>query len=489
MMKIKLCNAETLTELKEFDLSAAIRSNGECLVGRSPELGLVLDSDDVSRHHGKFFTQDGNYYFCDLGSSNGSVVNDRLAEKNQPYILKNGDAIHIGDFVLLLEEHQQELAQTVFKAIDPWLFKPKPVEIESSTPGAEIPQSLVGSEVSNVVNPNLEEISNSSPAVINENLEEEILKLETVEATHPIDTISEAEDEETSITTEVDIIPSDRPISQVEDEETSPHSDVSILPDIQTVDRVEEVEYLTPVVQENLPSYQPISQVEDEETSPRSDVNILPDIQTVDRVEEVEYLTPVVQENLPSYQPISQVEDEETSPRSDVNILPDIQTVEEVENLTTQVEENMSSTNTHSLTQDRVAEDTSMIEANLSIDKQIVLIAHDTKMSDLIELVNRHQNLFSKYSIVSWLSISQDFHQETGIKLSQEIPPGISGGYQKIAGLVNAGDVEAVIFLRDLLRPQAGQTNEESLLRLCNINEIMLATNIATAEAIVSHLS
>jgi methylglyoxal synthase len=127
--------------------------------------------------------------------------------------------------------------------------------------------------------------------------------------------------------------------------------------------------------------------------------------------------------------------------------------------------------------------------AELLSQKQIVLIAHDEKFADLTDLVNQHKDFLATCLTISWASIASTLRQETGINVSKELPSGVSGGFQTLAGLVNSGDVLAVIFLKDFLAPaQSGQANEEALLRLCNINEILLATNIATAESIVHYL-
>jgi methylglyoxal synthase len=127
--------------------------------------------------------------------------------------------------------------------------------------------------------------------------------------------------------------------------------------------------------------------------------------------------------------------------------------------------------------------------AELLSKKQIVLIAHDSKIADLTDIVERHKDFLAKCLTISWSSIADDVRQQTGLEIQQQIPSGASGGYQTIASLVNAGDVLAVIFLKDFFAPpQAGQANEEALLRLCNINEILLATNMATADSIVHYL-
>jgi methylglyoxal synthase len=121
--------------------------------------------------------------------------------------------------------------------------------------------------------------------------------------------------------------------------------------------------------------------------------------------------------------------------------------------------------------------------------KQIVLIAHDEKIADLVELIDRNKDFLVTCLTISWASISDSLRKETGMVVSKEIANGAAGGYQALAGLINSGDVLAVIFLRDLFaQNQAGKANEEAMLRLCNINEILLGTNIATADAIVHYL-
>ena len=62
------------------------------------------------------------------------------------------------------------------------------------------------------------------------------------------------------------------------------------------------------------------------------------------------------------------------------------------------------------------------------------------------------------------------------------------GGYQSVASLVETGEILAVIFLRNFMVTQPGQSNEETLLRLCNINQVLLATNVPTAEAIMHYI-
>ncbi|MEH2167808.1 MAG: FHA domain-containing protein [Nostoc sp.] len=138
---------------------------------------------------------------------------------------------------------------------------------------------------------------------------------------------------------------------------------------------------------------------------------------------------------------------------------------------------------------DETPEETNVNESPQAIiERNIVLIAHESKKSELAELVSQHQEFFSQSFTITWPSVSEVLHQQAGITISQQTPAPTSGGYQTIASLVGAGEIVAVIFLRDLLQPQPGQANEEALLRLCTINQVLLATNLSTAEAIVHYL-
>ncbi|MBC1222229.1 FHA domain-containing protein [Nostoc sp. UCD121] len=176
---------------------------------------------------------------------------------------------------------------------------------------------------------------------------------------------------------------------------------------------------------------------------------------------------------------------------SEVTELTDIQSLETTES---EVPESISQTIEEVPEVEATQFDETPEEINVSeppqviIERNIVLIAHESKKSELAEFVSQHQEFFSHSFTITWPSVGEVLHQQAGITISQQTPAPISGGYQTIASLVGAGEILAVIFLRDLLQPQPGQANEEALLRLCTINQVLLATNLPTAEAIVHYL-
>ena len=74
---------------------------GQSVVGRDPGCDIQLDGDLVSRRHVRLCVEPGRLVLEDLGSSNGSLVNEVRVEK--PFELRGGDRIRIGLSVLEVE--------------------------------------------------------------------------------------------------------------------------------------------------------------------------------------------------------------------------------------------------------------------------------------------------------------------------------------------------------------------------------------------------
>jgi adenylate cyclase len=70
-------------------------ASGEVIIGRTPECQIILRDPSISRNHAKITADKDGVRLVDLGSKNGTLVNDVKIEKA---ILKNGDRIHLGKF-------------------------------------------------------------------------------------------------------------------------------------------------------------------------------------------------------------------------------------------------------------------------------------------------------------------------------------------------------------------------------------------------------
>ena len=102
MLKLKSLNYQIGT-FQEHEFNPAQTASSEWIVGRASACDLVLPSPEVSRVHGRIKYDRGQYFFSDLGSTDGSRINHEQIEINQKYPLKQDDIIRIGDFVLAIE--------------------------------------------------------------------------------------------------------------------------------------------------------------------------------------------------------------------------------------------------------------------------------------------------------------------------------------------------------------------------------------------------
>ena len=102
-VKIKAINGET-GEFKEQLLTLATGTQGDCLIGRHSSCDLVLDSAEVSRIHGRIWCENGQCFFTDLGSTDGSQIDAKEVEINQIVPLNPNNLLRIGGFVLKLSQ-------------------------------------------------------------------------------------------------------------------------------------------------------------------------------------------------------------------------------------------------------------------------------------------------------------------------------------------------------------------------------------------------
>lgn len=117
----------------------------------------------------------------------------------------------------------------------------------------------------------------------------------------------------------------------------------------------------------------------------------------------------------------------------------------------------------------------------------IALIAHDRKKESLVAFVRQHLDFFRHAALVATGSTGALLNAEAGLNV-ERVAHGPDGGDLIIGGRVAEGKIEAVIFFRDPLTAQPHEPDVSALMRVCDVHSIPLATNRATAEAIIDHL-
>ncbi|HTY81490.1 MAG TPA: methylglyoxal synthase [Dehalococcoidales bacterium] len=114
----------------------------------------------------------------------------------------------------------------------------------------------------------------------------------------------------------------------------------------------------------------------------------------------------------------------------------------------------------------------------------LALIAHDSKKEDMVQLVKAHQEEIAKISLVATRSTGQLVTSRAKLPVTL-VQSGPLGGDQQIGAMAADGQIDAVIFLRDPLTAHPHEPDVSALLRVCDAHGVPLATNIATAEAVL----
>lgn len=112
---------------------------------------------------------------------------------------------------------------------------------------------------------------------------------------------------------------------------------------------------------------------------------------------------------------------------------------------------------------------------------RIALIAHDQKKQVMMEFVKRHKTDLSHCQLVATGTTGRRIMEETGLNVTR-MQSGPYGGDQQIGALVASGQIDLVVFLRDPLTAQPHEPDVTALLRVCDVHNVPLATNEATAD-------
>jgi len=118
--------------------------------------------------------------------------------------------------------------------------------------------------------------------------------------------------------------------------------------------------------------------------------------------------------------------------------------------------------------------------------KTIAIIAHDGKKAEMVAFVKDNIEILKKYNLIATGSTGSHV-EKAGLKIEKKAS-GPLGGDAQIASDVVDGKVQAVIFLRDPLGNHPHDPDIFMLMRICDVHNIPLATNTATAYLIIKSL-
>lgn len=114
----------------------------------------------------------------------------------------------------------------------------------------------------------------------------------------------------------------------------------------------------------------------------------------------------------------------------------------------------------------------------------IALIAHDQRKDELTQFCLDHIQALRPRELVATGTTGSRIAAATSLEVRLYLS-GPLGGDAQIAARVAEGAVAAVIFLTDPMTPHPHEPDIQGLLRICNVHNVPLATNLATAAAIL----
>jgi methylglyoxal synthase len=115
----------------------------------------------------------------------------------------------------------------------------------------------------------------------------------------------------------------------------------------------------------------------------------------------------------------------------------------------------------------------------------LALIAHDGKKADLISFAHKHAETLARFQLVATGTTGKMLQDQLGLEV-QRFLSGPLGGDVQIAARIVEGDIYGVIFFVDPLDKHPHEPDIQTLLRACNVHNVPLATNAATARFILT---
>ena len=117
----------------------------------------------------------------------------------------------------------------------------------------------------------------------------------------------------------------------------------------------------------------------------------------------------------------------------------------------------------------------------------IALIAHDNKKDDLLQFVTDHLPTFARFQLFGTGTTARVIAEGTGLEVRRMLS-GPLGGDQQIGAAIAEDNVLAVFFFRDPLTAQPHEPDVSALLRICDVHDVPLATNVSSATALCDWL-
>ena len=117
----------------------------------------------------------------------------------------------------------------------------------------------------------------------------------------------------------------------------------------------------------------------------------------------------------------------------------------------------------------------------------IALIAHDAKKELMTQFCIAYCGTLSKHSLCATGTTGKMVSEATGLNIVKFLC-GYQGGEEQISARIACNEIDLLLMFRDPLSPKPHEPKDSTLLRLCDVHNVPLATNVATAEVLIQGL-
>ena len=117
----------------------------------------------------------------------------------------------------------------------------------------------------------------------------------------------------------------------------------------------------------------------------------------------------------------------------------------------------------------------------------IALIAHDKKKELMVQFCIAYKGILAKHNLCATGTTGGLIMEATGLDVHRFLS-GPQGGDQQIGARIAYDEIDLVLFFRDPLTAMPHEPDVQALLRLCDVHNVPVATNVATAEVLVCGL-
>ncbi len=119
---------------------------------------------------------------------------------------------------------------------------------------------------------------------------------------------------------------------------------------------------------------------------------------------------------------------------------------------------------------------------------KIALIAQNRKKELMAQFCIAYKGILAEHSLCATASTAKHVSDATGLKI-ESLLSGTSGGIEQISARVAYDEIDLVLAFRDHSEKYTEKPELIELMRLCDMNSIPVATNLATAEVLILGLS